>query len=314
MLEREYYSIGGGFLLEKGEEAAVKRPRLPYPYQNMAECKTQLTTHGLRLHRLMLENEKALTGASENEIYDRLEHLLDCMEQAVDRGLQTSGVLPGPLGLQRKAPALHHRLQSVVYEQEKILLALNAYALAAAEENAAGHTIVTAPTAGASGIVPAVVYLLSHSLGLGRRALCQGLLAAATVGFLAKHNASIAGAEVGCQGEVGVASAMAAALVSYAKGHRFRVTENAAETALERHLGLTCDPVGGYVQIPCIERNAMGAIKAYNGFLIATAVAPTLYKVDLDKVIQAMAATGRDLLPKYRETAAGGLALCLGNC
>ncbi|MFO7718015.1 MAG: L-serine ammonia-lyase [Thermodesulfobacteriota bacterium] len=314
LLTREYYSIGGGFVLEKGETAELNRPQPPYPYQNMAECKAQLTTHELRLHHLMLENEKALTGASEEQIYAGLEQILDSMEQSVQRGLQTTGLLPGSLELQRKAPALYYRLQTVDYEQEKIFLALNAYAFAAAEENAAGHSIVTAPTAGASGILPAVVVLLAHTLGLGRRQLCQGLLAAATVGFLAKHNASIAGAEVGCQGEVGVASAMAAALISYAKGHRFRVTENAAETALEHHLGLTCDPVGGYVQIPCIERNAMGAIKAYNAFLIATAVAPTLYKVDLDKVIQAMAATGRDLLPKYRETAAGGLALCLGQC
>jgi L-serine dehydratase len=195
-----------------------------------------------------------------------------------------------------------------------LMVALTAYAFAASEENAAGHRIVTAPTAGSSGVMPAVVYILKNHRNISSDALYEGLMAAASVGFLAKHNASIAGADVGCQGEIGVASAMAASFLAYAKGYRFQVAENAAEIALEHHLGLTCDPVMGYVQIPCIERNAMGALKAYTAFLIASAEIPGNHKVDLDQVIRAMAETGRDMCRKYKETSLGGLALSVVQC
>jgi L-serine dehydratase len=236
------------------------------------------------------------------------------MEEAVDTGIHTEGILPGPIGLHRKAPVLYKRACRMSHSVDYLMVALTAYAFGASEENAAGHRIVTAPTAGASGVIPAVIYILKNYRNISLDALHEGLMAAASVGFLAKHNASIAGADVGCQGEIGVASAMAASLLAYAKGYRFQVAENAAEIALEHHLGLTCDPVLGYVQIPCIERNAMGALKAYTAFLIASAEIPGNHKVDLDQVIRAMAETGRDMCRKYKETSLGGLALSVVQC
>lgn len=313
LFEREYYSVGGGFIQWK-DQPEEPRGEPVHKYCSMEQLKSILHEKDMRLHEAMLENEQAVSGLSKKEIYSRLDDLMAIMEQAVKRGLETKGELPGSLGLHRKAPILWERAQNISAGSDRFLVSLNAYAFAAAEENAAGHIVVTAPTSGSAGVIPAVLYAMKNHLRVPHEAARDGMLAAAAIGFLAKHNASIAGAEVGCQGEVGVASAMAAGLLAYSLGWRFWVTENAAETALEHHLGLTCDPVGGFVQIPCIERNAMGAVKAYNAFLITTVEDPSHHKVDLDEVIQAMAETGRDMSRKYKETSQGGLAVSVPEC
>ncbi|WP_320170850.1 L-serine ammonia-lyase [Maridesulfovibrio sp.] len=312
VFEQEYYSIGGGFIKLKGQPEEI--PRVPvHKYSNMAELRQILIEKQLRMHEVILENETAITGMSKDEIRIRLDAILDTMKQAVKNGLATSGVLPGPIGLNRKAKALYAR-SSCDNEADRFFVRLNAYGFAASEENAAGHIVVTAPTSGSSGVIPAIVYALEEDLGISREMTRRGLMACAALGFIAKHNASIAGAEVGCQGEIGVASAMAAGLITYAHGFRFWRTENAAESALEHHLGLTCDPVGGYVQIPCIERNAMGAVRAYNAYLIASVENEKFHKVTFDEAVRAMAETGRDMNSKYKETSLGGLAVSVPNC
>ena len=313
LFAREYYSVGGGFIEWKGQDEFS--PGQPvYPYSTMGELKKILRSENLRLHEVMLANEKAITGASEEEIMDGLDHIVATMEESVETGVHAEGILPGPIGLHRKASVLYQRACKTTQSTDHLMVTLSAYAFGTAEENAAGHRIVTAPTAGSCGVVPAIMYILKNHRNIAPQALREGLMAAASVGFLARHNASIAGADVGCQGEIGVASAMGAALLAYAQGYRFQVTENAAEIALEHHLGLTCDPVLGYVQIPCIERNAMGALKAYTAFLIASAEIPGNHKVDLDQTIQAMGETGRDMCSKYKETSQGGLALSVVQC
>ncbi|MDL2259529.1 L-serine ammonia-lyase, iron-sulfur-dependent, subunit alpha [Deltaproteobacteria bacterium OttesenSCG-928-K17] len=312
ILSRVYYSVGGGFIQWEGWEAPA-RGRLPHPYANTKELMARLAESGLSLEQLMLENEIALTGLTEAEIERKLDALLEIMRQAVKRGCETSGRLPGAIGLARKAQALHVRAESM-RDFDHHLARLNAFAYAAAEENAAGNTIVTAPTCGSAGVIPAIVVFMEEHLRISVADIKKGLLAAVAMGFIAKWNAGIAGAEVGCQGEIGVASAMAAAMLAYARGCQPKVAENAAEIALEHHLGLTCDPVGGYVQIPCIERNAMGAVKAYNAALIAATEDPANHKVSYDETLKAMAETGRDMNHKYKETSTGGLAVCLAEC
>jgi len=313
LLARTYYSVGGGFLRREGE-AEPERGEPVHPYKTMAELKRHLRRNSMRLHELILANETAITGIAETEINQRLDRIVEVMERAVELGIKSAGVLPGPIGLQRKAAIMYNRAKEEQYQGTGFLKAINAYALAASEENAAGHCVVTAPTCGAAGVIPAIVFMLKRHMGMPQDEIREGLLAACAIGFLCKHNASISGAEVGCQGEVGVASAMAAALLTYARGYHFQVTENAAEIAMEHHLGLTCDPVGGYVQIPCIERNAMGAVKAYNAYLIASTLDESYQKVDLDKAIEAMAQTGRDMSRKYKETSLGGLAQSMTEC
>lgn len=313
IFEREYYSVGGGFIEYEGQEVrAAGDPE--YPYSDMTSLKAHLRENDIRLHELIIANERAVTGASKREIMDRLELVVRVMRESVERGMADESPLPGPLELRRKAPAYVERSKKVRHEANKFLLVMNAAAHAAAEENASGNKIVTAPTSGSAGVIPAVLHILATKFGTSENDLRKGLLAAAAVGFLVKHNAGIAGAEMGCQGEIGTASAMAAAALCYARGFRFQVTENAAEIALEHHLGLTCDPVGGLVQIPCIERNAMGAVKAYNAFLLASLGDPTRHKVGLDSAIRAMALTGRDMCSKYKETSLGGLALSVPQC
>lgn len=313
LFEQEYYSIGGGFIRWKGWKE-TQRGEPEFKYANMAELKKHLVMSGLRLHELMLRNEMAITGLSEEEINEKLDNIIMVMERSVEKGIQTEGVLPGPIGLRRKAKTLYDKAKKAHFQGPGFLKGLNAYAMGASEENAAGHCIVTAPTAGAAGVIPGLVFILKRHMSALSHEIREGLMASAAIGFLAKNNASISGAEVGCQGEVGVASSMGAAMMAYARGYRFQVTENAAEIALEHHLGLTCDPVGGYVQIPCIERNAMGAVKAYNAYLIASSVDAAYQMVDLDKVIKAMAETGRDMSQKYKETSQGGLALSVTEC
>lgn len=310
LFEREAYSVGGGFI-EWRDQAPAQRPAPAYPYDSMSGFREVLAATGLSLPEVMIANEAAITGQTPKQIEARIEDVMRAMEDAVERGLETEGLLPGPLGLNRKAKALFERYRQDPQMQDRPILALCACAFAASEENAAGHTIVTAPTSGGSGVLASVLYVtknLRPTAGVFRKALREGMFAAALVGMLAKHNASVSGAEVGCQGEVGVASAMSAAFLAQVYGHEAKLVENAAETALEHHLGLTCDPVQGYVQIPCIERNAMGAVKAYAAYQIAAAVVSSHHMVGLDQAIRAMAETGRDMCAKYKETAQGGLA------
>jgi len=309
ILEKEYYSVGGGFLQWKGWREP-ERGAPPYPYGNTIELWKQMKKRRLDLAELMMANEKAISGMDEAGINRGLDHIIDVMEDAVERGIRTEGYLPGPIGLHRKAPLFFQRAKGMPQNAERLLVYLCAYAFAASEENAAGHTVVTAPTCGSAGVIPAVVRLLRRHQKIPLEKVRGALLGAAAVGFIAKQNASISGAEVGCQGEIGVAASMAAALVALANDSGVRIAENAAETALEHHLGMTCDPVKGYVQIPCIERNAMGAVKAYTAYLIAREGLPDWHMVGLDKAIEAMNMTGRDMRAEYRETAKGGLARC----
>jgi L-serine dehydratase len=268
----------------------------------------------LSLRDVVLANEAALTGKTHAEILTGIDAVIDAMCQAVEKGLQTDSMLPGPIGLMRKAQVLFNNAAKMKRETGRFLAQLNAYAHAASEENAAGRKVVTAPTSGSAGVLPGVIYLMKKHFDFTDDQFRDGMMAAAVIAFIAKHNASIAGAEVGCQGEVGVAAAMAAALIAYASGLPMNRVENAAEIALEHQLGMTCDPVGGYVQIPCIERNAVGAVTAVNAFILAEAGDPARQKVTFDEVIDAMMETGQDMCTKYKETAKGGLAVCFVSC
>jgi L-serine dehydratase len=313
LFEKEYYSVGGGFIQWKGWVEPARGTPL-YPYTTMAEVKAHMARERVGLAELIMVNERRITGAGEEEINTGLDRIIDAMEKAVRRGIETEGCLPGPLGLHRKAPHLYRRAVELPVNLDKFLLLLAAYAFAGAEENGAGHPVVTAPTGGSAGVLPALLYGMKKHYHMPREVLRGSLLAASVVGFLAKQNASISGAEGGCQAEIGVASAMGAAMVAHARGCTIDVIEHSAETALEHHLGMTCDPIGGYVQVPCIERNAMGAVKAYTSQLIANTEVPEWHLVDLDRCISAMAETGRDMCGKYKETSEGGLAVCMVNC
>ena len=312
ILEKEYYSIGGGFILCKGE-AEIPRPIPPIPYANMRQLQAQIDRHRVGLTELLWRNETVLSGLDAAELSKRLNAIVDAMEGAVERGIATEGILPGPIGLARKAPILYQRGRKMIASPERSLILLNAYALAASEENAAGHRVVTAPTSGSSGVIPGVVHFLAKHLGVSRPLLREGLLVAGAVGGIVRHNASISGAEVGCQGEIGVASAMAAAMIAHMRGCGAAVMENAAEIALEHHLGLTCDPIGGYVQIPCIERNGMGAVKAINASRMSMHETGG-HKLSLDQVIATMYQTGLDMQSRYKETSLAGLALNIIEC
>lgn len=317
LAQEEYYSIGGGFILRKGEpEAGANAQRVPYPYSTMTELKAQLTANALSLDELLMANEMALTNRSRTEINQQMDQLLDFMHKAVRRGLRQKGVLPGTIKLSRKAPILFQQAKGMSQSSDSFLIFLNAYCLAASEENAAGGIVVTAPTSGASGVIPGLTYLVQHHFHYNKATMRSGMLAAAVIGFLVKHNASISGAEMGCMGEIGTASAMGAAFLTRCVQPQGDIgaIEAAAEIAIEHHLGMTCDPIGGYVQIPCIERNAMGAVKAYNAYLLATSGAASFQKISLDSVIKVMKATGRDMSKRYKETSQAGLALSATEC
>jgi L-serine dehydratase len=319
IFEKEYYSIGGGFVKCKGEEEK-RRPDPVYPYGNMKEFKKVFSESGIMLDELIMKNEMALTGENEKQINKRLDFVISVMMDAVEDGIHAEGILPGPIKLARKAHTLYKRAHQptpefpVEHIPDRFMTFLNSYSMAAAEENAAGHKVVTAPTLGSCGVIPGVLYLLKHRFNKSKQSLRSGMLAAALISFIVKSNASISGAEVGCQGEIGVASAMAAALLVHANGYPIDLIENAAEIALEHHLGMTCDPIGGYVQIPCIERNAVAAVDAYNAYLLASAGDPKKQKIHFDEVVEAMFETGKDMSTKYKETAQGGLAVCTTLC
>lgn len=315
VLEEEYYSVGGGFIQRKGEDLSVDNDKMPqYGFSTMKELKEHLKNNKITLTDLMIANEEALTGLSRKEIYQKVDNILEAMHKAVKRGLRQKGLLPGTIKLRRKAPVLYEQAKSLASASDSFMIFLNAYCMAASEENAAGNVVVTAPTSGASGVIPGVFFLLRNHYHYDKQRLREGMLAAAAVGFLIKHNASISGAEMGCMGEIGSASAMAAAMLAYCSGKSIEIVEAAAEIAIEHHLGMTCDPIGGYVQIPCIERNAMGAIKAYNAYLLSSSGNASAQKISLDSVIKVMRATGRDMSKKYKETSQAGLALSATEC
>jgi L-serine dehydratase len=313
--EEEYYSVGGGFIIRKGETPSSQEGIVPpYPYSTMKELKAHLSTHQISLTEMLLANEQAVSGLDRKTVYKKIDDILDTMHRSVKRGLKSRGELPGTIRLKRKAPVLFSQAKNSASASDSFMVFLNAYCMAASEENAAGNMVVTAPTSGASGVIPGVTYLLKYHYHYDKQKIREGMLAAAAVGFLIKHNASISGAEMGCMGEIGSASAMAAAMLAHCAGKSISTIEVAAEIAIEHHLGMTCDPIGGYVQIPCIERNAMGAVKAYNAYLIASSGNPTDQKISLDSVIKVMRATGRDMSKKYKETSEAGLALSATEC
>ncbi len=317
---RDYYSVGGGFVVNQDEAAADRivpdATPLPYPFKSGVQLLEQIKASGLSIPQLMFENEKA--WRTQQEIHAGLRELWQAMQSCVMRGIRQEGTLPGGLRVPRRAPALHQELASrpeaAMRDPLTVLDWVNLYALAVNEENAAGGRVVTAPTNGAAGIIPAVLHYYDRFCpGANEAGVFDFLLTAAAIGLLYKENASISGADVGCQGEVGVACSMAAAGLTAALRGSAEQIENAAEIGMEHNLGLTCDPIGGLVQIPCIERNAMGAVKAINASRMALR-GDGSHKVSLDKVIKTMRDTGRDMQEKYKETSRGGLAVNVIEC
>jgi L-serine dehydratase len=316
--ERTYYSVGGGFVVDEdaaaGDRIVEDRTPLKYPFLSGAELLDRCRESGLPISEVMLANE--LAWREESEIRDGLLHIWQVMQDCVQEGCETEGVLPGGLKVPRRAHALHQKLTRDPWSVDplKVMDWVNLFALAVNEQNAAGGRIVTAPTNGAAGIIPAVLHYYRRFVpGATEDGVVRFLLAAAAIGVLYKENASISGAEVGCQGEVGSACSMAAAGLCEVLGGTPEQVENAAEIAMEHNLGLTCDPVGGLVQIPCIERNAMAAVKAINAARMAMH-GDGVHVVTLDKVIKTMRETGADMKVKYKETSRGGLAVNVIEC
>lgn len=320
--ENTYYSIGGGFVIDEAQASAgaggVAELPLRHEFDSAAELLAICRTHSLRISDVMLHNERA--WRSEAETRAALHRIWQAMRACVARGIGQEGVLAGGLEVRRRAPALHRKLRereagrNLISDTMAALDWVNLYALAVNEENAGGGRVVTAPTNGAAGIIPAVLhYFMEFQPGSNERDVTDFLLTAAAIGTLCKKNASISGAEVGCQGEVGSACAMAAAGLTQVMGGTPEQVENAAEIGLEHNLGLTCDPVGGLVQVPCIERNAMASIKAINAAQLALR-GDGAHAISLDQAIRTMRDTGRDMLDKYKETSRGGLAVSFTEC
>ena len=315
LLELEYYSVGGGFIEWKGYTPPNKgQPR--YPYSTMAELLAHAHKHTLSIAQIVLANEVAVGGKTEADVYAFVDKITTAMTNIVKTGLSMPvATLPGPIKLKTKAGEVYKRAMDDEFAAPRGVGVVAAYALAGSEENARGHLVVTAPTGGSAGVMPALVYVL----GEGGRKMTQqkirdGMLAAAAIGYLCKHNATLSGAEGGCQAEIGVASAMGGAFLAQAHGFPPQVVANAAESALQHHLGMTCDPVAGYVQVPCIERCAFGAVKAWTGFMIASNEVPADRRVDFDTTVAAMALTAREMNGKYKETSEGGLAVAVVLC
>ncbi len=322
LLRKVYYSIGGGFVvdeqeienLDNGDDEILHS--IPYPFENAVQMLDMAGQSGLSIAEMKRANEEAAIG--EEALSNGLQNTWRAMNACVERGLAKDGILPGGLKVKRRAKDLHHRVDQLWKSNRANPLAANdwlsLYAMAVNEENAAGGKVVTAPTNGAAGVIPAVIrYYLGFSEGADEKGIEEFLLTAAAVGGLIKHNASISGAEVGCQGEVGSASAMAAAGLAAVMGGTAEQVENAAEIALEHHLGMTCDPVGGLVQVPCIERNALGAVKAVTAASLAMHGDGTHF-ISLDACIETMRQTGLDMHEHYKETSQGGLAVNSVEC
>jgi L-serine dehydratase len=324
LLERTYYSVGGGFVVSeeiaadgsKHKAIAPDATVLPYPFTTGDELLRLSQAHGISIAEIMRRNERH--WRSDADTHAGLMRIWQVMQDCVARGCRTEGILPGGFKVKRRAAQLHRDLTSnpeaALRDPLQVMDWVNLYALAVNEENAAGGRVVTAPTNGAAGIVPAVLHyytrFVHHASDAG---VVDFLLTAAAIGILYKENASISGAEVGCQGEVGVACSMAAGALCAVMGGTPEQVENAAEIGMEHHLGLTCDPVGGLVQIPCIERNAIASVKAINAARMALRGDGTHF-VSLDKVIKTMRETGADMMTKYKETARGGLAVNIVEC
>lgn len=316
-----YYSVGGGFVVDEAQArsgvADMDRTELPYDFSSAVELLQLCKTHQLNVAQLMLANEKV--WRSEDDIRSGLMKLWRAMQECVENGLRHEGILPGGLNVRRRAAKLHRSLQelnkpNVIGSTLSAMEWVNLFALAVNEENAAGGRMVTAPTNGAAGIIPAVLhYFMKFSEDVTEANVVDYLLGAAAVGILCKKNASISGAEVGCQGEVGSACAMAAAGLAQVLGATPEQLCNAAEIGLEHNLGLTCDPVGGLVQVPCIERNAIAAVKAINAAQMALR-GDGQHFISLDRVIRTMRDTGADMHDKYKETSRGGLAVSAVEC
>lgn len=313
--ELEYYSVGGGFYEWKGY-TPPKKGQPKYPYSTMKELRGHAEKNNLSIAQVMMANEVAVSGKTEDQVNAFLDKITGAMLATVKSGLAVKeGVLPGPIKLHSKAATVYARAQDDNFESDRAIAQVSAFALAASEENARGHLVITAPTGGSAGVMPAVVYALMESKRkITKEKMREGLLAGLAIGYLCKHNATLAAAEGGCQSEIGVASAMAAALIAQVTDASPRVLENAAESALEHHLGMTCDPVAGYVQVPCIERCAFGAVKAWIAFMIATNEIASRHRVDLDTTIKTLADTGKDMNSKYKETSEAGLAANLVLC
>ena len=315
-----YYSVGGGAIVDEGVVARNAPPEgawdIPYNYHSADELLAVAEREGLTIAQIARANERA--GLSDEEIDRRLTAICDAMSLCIDRGIAIDGILPGGLKVKRRAPALHRllleRAERTLQDPLTVLDWVNLWALAVNEENAAGGRVVTAPTNGAAGIVPAILrYYQRFTPRASNEGVQVFLLTAAAIGSLFKENASISGAEVGCQGEVGVACSMAAAGLTAALGGTPGQIENAAEIGMEHNLGLTCDPVGGLVQVPCIERNAVGAVKAIEASRLAL-VGNGDHRVSLDQVIETMRKTGLDMNERYKETSLGGLAVNVVEC
>ncbi len=323
-LEQTFYSIGGGFIVTAQELAApnVATPQAseddaPFPFNNAKEMLEMGRKSGLSIAQMKVENERA-SGRTHARLDEELDALWTAMDNCIARGLSMEGELPGGLKVKRRAKQIHEKLLGGAGDnqpfQHTVMDWLAVYAMAVNEENAAGGKIVTAPTNGAAGVVPAVIrYYLHHCPNANQEGIRTFLLSAAAIGGIIKANASISGAEVGCQGEVGSAAAMAAAGLAAALGGDNEQVENAAEIALEHHLGMTCDPIGGLVQVPCIERNALGAVKAVTAASLALRGDGSHF-VPLDNCIETMRQTGLDMADKYKETSKGGLAVNSVEC
>ena len=315
LLEQEYYSVGGGFIEWKGYQPP-KKGQPKYPYATMAELLEHAKKNDLSIAQVVMANEVAVSGKNETEIYAFIDKISGAMVAIVKSGLAApTSTLPGPIKLKTKAGDVYKRALQDKYVKQQGIGVVAAYALAGSEENARGHLVVTAPTGGSAGVMPALVYALGEGgRNLSQEQIRDGFLAAAAIGYLCKHNATLSGAEGGCQAEIGVASAMGAAFLAQAHGLDKQVVANAAEAALQHHLGMTCDPVAGFVQIPCIERCAFGAVKSWTGFMIASNEIPANRRVDFDTTVTAMALTAKEMNSKYKETSEGGLAVSVTLC
>ena len=317
---REYYSVGGGFVVDEqaaGADRIVEdTTELQYPFTTAKQLLAHCAEHGLSISQVMLANEAAWRPEAETRA--ALLNIWQVMQDCVEAGCRNEGIMPGGLKVKRRAAALHRQLckhpEASLRDALSVLDWVNLYALAVNEENASGGRVVTAPTNGAAGIVPAVLHYYTRFIpGANEDGVVRFLLTAAAIGILYKENASISGAEVGCQGEVGVACSMAAGALCEVLGGSVNQVENAAEIGMEHNLGLTCDPIGGLVQVPCIERNAMASVKAINAARMALR-GDGQHFVSLDKVIRTMRQTGADMNNKYKETARGGLAVNIIEC
>jgi L-serine dehydratase len=319
ILSQIYYSIGGGFITtDEAFDHDISAPHpIPYPFDTAEQLLNLCKSNHLSIPELMMANE--LSWRDIDAIESGILGIAQVMNDCIDNGCHQSGELPGGLHLKRRAPDLFKKLNNhegipSIYERSDIMNRLNLYAMAVNEENAAGGRIVTAPTNGAAGIIPAVLkYFQDAHAKINNEDIYNYFLTSAAIGILYKKGASISGAEVGCQGEVGVASSMAAAGLTAVLGGTIEQIENAAEIAMEHHLGMTCDPVMGLVQIPCIERNAMGAVKAVNASRMAL-IGDGQHQISLDKVIKTMKQTGKDMMSIYKETSMGGLAVNIPEC